>query len=37
MTIFDGDGNPIEVKTFVMSFSDYGDIDPEQAIYFLTP
>lgn len=37
LTIFDAAGNPIEIKAFVMSFAEFGDIDPEAAIYFLTP
>lgn len=38
MKLFDGAGNPIDGAGVVMSFSDYGDIDPDPTtLYFLTP
>lgn len=37
LTIFDGDGNPLQIPVYLMPFADYGAIVPEAAIYLLTP
>ena len=37
LTIFDGDGNPLEVPVFLMSSAAFGAIVPQSAIYLLTP